>query len=78
MNADEGGTEGARVERARIFQENKPYGDPMRDAMATGDLNEMRRVHAHASKWLQAAEAEIDDVRNTLRRLEGAIADLEG
>jgi hypothetical protein len=78
MKPDEGGIEGARVERGRIFQENKPYGDPMRDAMATGDLNEMRRVHAYAGKWLQAAEAEIDDVRNTLRRLEEAIADLEG
>lgn len=78
MNAAEGGGEGGHVERERIFQENKPYGDPMRDAMASGDLNEMRRMHAYAGRWVQAAEAEIAEVRAMLGRLGEAIAELEG
>lgn len=40
-----------------------PYGDPIRGAIARGDVREMKRAAASARKWLadvQAALAQLD------------------
>jgi len=43
-----------------------PYGDPIRGAIARGDVQEMRSVAANARKWLA-------DVQSALAQLESAI-----
>jgi Domain of unknown function (DUF1843) len=48
-----------------------PYGDPIREASARGDVQEMRKVAASARKW-------IKDVQSALEKLEGRIAKLGG
>jgi hypothetical protein len=52
----------ARVETGPV----PPYGDPIRGAIARGDVQEMRSVAANARKWLA-------DVQSALAQLEGAI-----
>jgi len=44
-----------------------PYGDPIRDAIARGEIQEMRRVAAASRKW-------INDVQKGLDRLDQAVA----
>lgn len=46
-----------------------PYGPPIREAIARGDVAEMRRVAASARKWIQDAQA-------ALEKLEARIAQL--
>ena len=77
MNAADDRPEGGRLPAERVFQETRPYGDPMRDALATGDVNEMRRVSGYARSWLATAEAEVAQVRQLLDNLDSAIADTE-
>jgi hypothetical protein len=48
-----------------------PYGDPIRDAMARGDLQEMRRVAASARKW-------VSEVTTAMTALEYALAQQPG
>lgn len=43
-----------------------PYGDPIRDAIARGEVQEMRRLAATTRKW-------IDDVQKGLDRLDKAV-----
>lgn len=43
-----------------------PYGDPIRDAIARGELQEMRRLAATTRKW-------INDVQKGLDRLDKAV-----
>jgi hypothetical protein len=43
-----------------------PYGDPIRGAIARGDVQEMKNVAANARKWLT-------DVQSALAQLESAI-----
>lgn len=50
-----------------------PYGDPIRQAVASGDLAQMRRLEATAIKWLEATTASIQDVRKALRELRTAM-----
>ena len=52
----------ARVESGQV----PPYGDPIRGAIARGDVQEMKSVAANARKW-------IADVQSALAQLEGAI-----
>jgi Domain of unknown function (DUF1843) len=52
----------ARVETGPV----PPYGDPIRGAIARGDVQEMRSVAANARKWLA-------DVQSALAQLESAI-----
>jgi hypothetical protein len=43
-----------------------PYGDPIRGAIARGDVQEMKNVAASARKW-------VSDVQSALKELDGAI-----
>jgi len=43
-----------------------PYGDPIRGAIARGDVQEMKNTAASARKWLA-------DVQAALKELDGAI-----
>ncbi len=43
-----------------------PYGPPIREAIARGDVNEMRKLAAVTRRWLR-------DVKAALARLEKAI-----
>lgn len=43
-----------------------PYGDPIRDAIARGEVQEMRRLAATTRKW-------IKDVEKGLERLDKAV-----
>jgi hypothetical protein len=46
-----------------------PYGPPIREAIARGNIQEMRRVAASARKWLK-------DVQTALQKLERHIDEL--
>ena len=43
-----------------------PYGDPIRGAIARGDVQEMKNVAAGARKW-------VSDVQSALKDLDSAI-----
>jgi hypothetical protein len=43
-----------------------PYGDPIRGAIARGDVQEMKNVAASARKW-------VSDVQSALKQLDTAI-----
>jgi len=43
-----------------------PYGDPIRGAIARGDVQEMKDVAANARKW-------VSDVQSALKQLDSAI-----
>ena len=43
-----------------------PYGDPIRDAIARGEVQEMRKLAASTRKW-------INDVQKGLDRLDKAV-----
>jgi uncharacterized protein DUF1843 len=43
-----------------------PYGIPIREAIARGDLNEMQRVAAKARRWLADTEAALDELEKYL------------
>lgn len=43
-----------------------PYGDPIRGAIARGDVQEMKNVAANARKW-------VTDVQSALKDLDSAI-----
>ena len=44
-----------------------PYGDPIRDAIARGEVQEMRRLAVSTRQW-------IDDVQKGLDQLDKAVA----
>lgn len=48
-----------------------PYGLAIRDAIARGDVREMRRVAASARKYLKDLQAALDAMEKSLRDLEG-------
>jgi hypothetical protein len=48
-----------------------PYGPPINEAIARGNVNEMRKVAASSRKW-------VNDVQKMIQKLEKAIKDLEG
>ena len=61
-----------------------PYGPPILDAIASGDLQQMKAVAAAARRALYGVEFEpvsernADEVRDALERLDEAIRRLEG
>jgi hypothetical protein len=62
----------ARSTRVSI-PDAKPYGDPMRDAIARGDLAGMKRLETTAVSWLSDTKADIADVQSTLKRMQTAM-----
>jgi hypothetical protein len=61
-----------RVDRASVI-DIRPYGDPIREAIAKGDIVEMRRLAMSTHKWLENAEREISEIRDALAELESAV-----
>jgi hypothetical protein len=61
----------------RLFKGEPPYGPPIRDAVASGDLNQMRRIRHSTSEWLNSVEVELAAIRIELAKLDAAIASLE-
>jgi hypothetical protein len=53
-----------------------PYGDPIRAAIARGDLPQMRRLLTSTRAWLASAEKQMDDVRGALADLEKTVQEL--
>lgn len=46
-----------------------PYGPPIRDAMARGDVAEMKRVAASARKWLKDVQGALDKLDQRVAKL---------
>jgi hypothetical protein len=55
-----------------------PYGDPIREAIATGDGAQMRRMLGQTRKWLAQNEKRVAAVRVAMGKLEDALRDLGG
>lgn len=53
----------------------RPYGPPIRDAIASGDTTRMRQVGESARKWLQdnPGDANQGEVHAALRELDEAL-----
>ena len=62
---------GGTARRVRI--DVKPYGDPIRKAIARGDFATMKKLAASSMAWLQEAEKEVGDVRKALAELQAAL-----
>lgn len=54
------GAKGGAAKSASISGAMPPYGVPIREAIARGDKQEMRRVAASARKWLKDVQAALD------------------
>ena len=48
-----------------------PYGDPIRQAIARGDVNEMKRVSASSRKWLREVQALLDKLDQRIAKVGG-------
>ena len=48
-----------------------PYGVAIRDAIARGNVGEMRRVAASARKYLKDVQSALDAMEKSVRDLEG-------
>ena len=44
-----------------------PYGDPIRQAIARGDAQEMKNVAASARKWMSDVQAALDKLDSALK-----------
>lgn len=53
----------------------KPYGPPIRDAVASGDTRQMREVEQNARQWLDRNpdDPNAREVRSALGELESAL-----
>jgi hypothetical protein len=47
-----------------------PYGVPIREAIARGDVREMRQVAASTRKWLKDVQAALDRMEKSMKDLE--------
>ncbi|HEY4423142.1 MAG TPA: DUF1843 domain-containing protein [Pyrinomonadaceae bacterium] len=45
-----------------------PYGDPIRQAIARGDAQEMKNVAASARKWMSDVQAALDKLDSALSK----------
>jgi hypothetical protein len=45
-----------------------PYGDPIRQAIARGDQQEMKNVAASARKWISDVQAALDQLDGALKK----------
>lgn len=43
-----------------------PYGPPIRDAIARGDIQEMRKVATSARKWIKEVEAALQKLEQRI------------
>ena len=49
-----------------------PYGPPIFDAIARGDLNEMRQVAAATRKWLNDVQTAVTALETNIKKLGGS------
>jgi hypothetical protein len=49
-----------------------PYGPPIFDAIARGDLNEMRQVAAATRKWLDDVQTAVNKLETNIKKLSGS------
>ena len=61
---------------ARSVADIKPYGDPIRQAIAQGDRTEMRRMAATARRWIASTEKQLADAKKALAKLEAVLPKL--
>lgn len=54
----------ARVESGPV----PPYGDPIRQAIARGDQQEMKNVAASARKWMSDVQSALDQLDGALKK----------
>jgi hypothetical protein len=45
-----------------------PYGDPIRQAIARGDAQEMKNVAASARKWMSDVQAALDQLDSAMKK----------
>jgi hypothetical protein len=45
-----------------------PYGDPIRQAIARGDQQEMKNVAASARKWMSDVQSALDQLDGALKK----------
>ena len=47
-----------------------PYGDPIRGAIARGDVQEMRKLAADTRKWIKEVESALNNLERKIKSLE--------
>ena len=62
---------GGGASRAGAAGAVPPYGPPIREAMARGDAQEMRRVAASARKWIRDAQAALEKLEQRIGKAGG-------
>jgi hypothetical protein len=45
-----------------------PYGDPIRGAIARGDMQEMKDVAANARKWVADVQSALKDLDSAMKK----------
>ena len=45
-----------------------PYGDPIRQAIARGDAQEMKNVAASARKWMSDVQSALDQLDSAMKK----------
>jgi hypothetical protein len=58
--------------------DTKPYGDPIRDAIASGSLARMKRLETSTRKWIDQTAAELADVKKALAQMTRAMKKASG
>jgi hypothetical protein len=48
-----------------------PYGVPIREAIASGDVKKMRKVAASTRKWIKDVQASLDAMEKSMGKLGG-------
>ena len=69
--AKQGGGKKAGARAAATSGAVPPYGPPIREAIARGDVAEMRKVAASARKWIKDAQAALDKLEQKLAQTGG-------
>lgn len=47
-----------------------PYGDPIRGAIARGDVQEMRKLAAYTKKWVKDVESALSNLERKIKSVE--------
>jgi hypothetical protein len=53
-----------------------PYGDPIRQAIATGDRVKMKQMSVATRRWITSTEKQLASVRKALEKLDAVISKL--
>lgn len=47
-----------------------PYGDPIRAAIARGDVQEMRKLATYTRKWIKDVESALSNLERKIKSVE--------